>query len=245
MSSTSETATENRISGSRFKVYHLRKKRIFAKNTTLKEIKHKLLRLRAATPEDAPFIAWAIAAALHKEESDDGLHSLFCEICQREDTLYSWRNTIIADYEGKAIGALTCYDGARYRNLRDITFPLFSGTVNYELSQMEMETSAGEFYIDSMSVLPEYRKQGVATALLKTGIDRARELSIDKASLVVLPSNTGAKRLYESLGFEYEKDMFLFCENYQKYCLGLVGKTPKTKQGHDTAPLSLYHNVNG
>lgn len=185
----------------------------------MKDINSKQLKLRTATPDDAPFIAWAISTALHEEESSEEIANLVCDICRREDTLYSWQNTIIAEYKGKVAGALTCYDGGQYKVMRDITFPLFSALSDTDFSQMEMETVEGEFYLDSMSVLPEYRNMGIATALLKAGIDRARKLAIGKASLVVLPSNEGAKRLYESLGFEFVQDKHLFGEDYLKYSL--------------------------
>jgi ribosomal protein S18 acetylase RimI-like enzyme len=56
--------------------------------------------------------------------------------------------------------------------------------------------------IVSMYVLPEYRSQGIARALLAEAIDRARRLpGLTQLLLGVMETQTTAKHLYESLGF--------------------------------------------
>jgi ribosomal protein S18 acetylase RimI-like enzyme len=56
--------------------------------------------------------------------------------------------------------------------------------------------------IVSMYVLPEYRSQGIARALLTEALDRARRLpGLTQVLLGVMETQTTAKRLYESLGF--------------------------------------------
>ncbi len=61
-----------------------------------------------------------------------------------------------------------------------------------------------EGYITNIGVLPEYRKKGVATALLKR-LDRlAKEKELAFISLEVRKSNQNALSLYESLGYKTE-----------------------------------------
>ena len=56
--------------------------------------------------------------------------------------------------------------------------------------------------IVSMYVLPEYRSQGIARALLTEAIDRARRLpGVTQILLGVMETQATAKHLYESLGF--------------------------------------------
>lgn len=58
-------------------------------------------------------------------------------------------------------------------------------------------------YIVSMYVLPEYRSRGIARALLVKAIDRAKRLpDLKQVLLGVVVTQTTAKCLYESLGFE-------------------------------------------
>lgn len=179
--------------------------------------------LRPATFSDSPFVAWTVLAAIGMDNPSEKLLDGVTEMCRREDVLYSWRNTLIAEVSGRVVGALICYDGIRYRQMREVTFPLIAQASGNDFSSMEMETQEGEFYLDSMAVLPEYRRRGVATALLKAGVAQARSLNIPQAAMVVSPENPDAQRLYESLGFRFSRDMFLFGENYRKMVLPIKG----------------------
>lgn len=172
--------------------------------------------IRAATISDSDFIAWAIVTAVGFKEPKQDLLNGVTKICRRDDTLYSWRNTIIAETEHIAVGCLTCYDGANYKAMREITFPIIAQQSGNDFCEMEMETAPGEFYLDSMAVLPNFRHRGIATSLLIEGIARAKKLKLAKAALVVSPENPNAQKLYESLGFQFEREMFLFNETYRK-----------------------------
>jgi ribosomal-protein-alanine N-acetyltransferase len=61
-----------------------------------------------------------------------------------------------------------------------------------------LQIFSGEGYITNVATLPEYRKKGIATALIR----RAMENEMDFISLEVRESNLPAIRLYSSLGFE-------------------------------------------
>ncbi len=60
---------------------------------------------------------------------------------------------------------------------------------------------AGEGYINNVAVRQEYRKQGVASELLKVFIRFAEAQKIDFLTLEVRASNDPAKRLYMKHGF--------------------------------------------
>jgi ribosomal-protein-alanine N-acetyltransferase len=55
--------------------------------------------------------------------------------------------------------------------------------------------------IESLAVLPRFRERGIATALLKRTIERARRAGAAAVSLMVRRKNAPAIRLYRSLGF--------------------------------------------
>ena len=175
-----------------------------------------MLSLRYATINDSEFVAWAVLVAVGIDQPDADLLSKVSEMCRRTDVLYSWKNSLIAESNGNPVGSLTCYDGSGYQAMREITFPIIAQNTGNDFSSMEMETGPGEFYLDSMAVLPECRKQGFATSLLKAGVERARELCIPRVAMVVSPEKPEAQRLYEFLGFRFERDMFLFGEDYRK-----------------------------
>lgn len=61
-------------------------------------------------------------------------------------------------------------------------------------------------WIDTLGTLAEWRRRGVAAALINTALRRYRDLGLTHAALVVdNASPTGANRLYASLGFEQFK----------------------------------------
>ena len=59
----------------------------------------------------------------------------------------------------------------------------------------------GEANITNVAVFPEARKMGVATALISSLIQRARQNNIFEIFLEVRRSNASAQRLYEKCGF--------------------------------------------
>lgn len=174
------------------------------------------LTIRKANINDSPFIAWTVATAIGIPQPEPTFLAGVETIGRREDTLYSWKNSIIAEIDNRAVGCLVCYEGARYKAMREITFPLIFQMSGNDFSTMEQETCAGEYYLDSMAVLPEYRNQGIATQLLTFGTKTAETLKIPRVCMVVSPENPKAQQLYESLGFHFERDMFLFNEPYRK-----------------------------
>lgn len=57
-------------------------------------------------------------------------------------------------------------------------------------------------HIDDIYVSPEFRRQGVATALYQATVDQARAMGAQKVNLMVWDFNKGAIALYESLGMK-------------------------------------------
>ena len=72
------------------------------------------------------------------------------------------------------------------------------------------ETEAGEFYLDSVGVLKEYRGKGIASKLFAAQIERARSLGHKVAGLIVDIDKPKAEALYTRLGFRHidNKDFF-------------------------------------
>jgi len=172
--------------------------------------------IREATTADDTFIAKGFhEAMLMKNVSDRQIEVFSSKICSREDTLYSWKNTFIAEEDGEPVGMITCYDGARYHDMRTVTMDLIKKHLDIEFPGMEDETSEGEFYLDSLAVVPTQRGKGIGRLLLRHAIGKGHELNLN-VTLVVDPANTNARRLYESLGFVHHSIIFIFGHNYEK-----------------------------
>jgi ribosomal-protein-alanine N-acetyltransferase len=58
-----------------------------------------------------------------------------------------------------------------------------------------------EVHINNVAILPALRGRGIGTMLMERVFEEARQLGAKRATLEVRASNTGARRLYERLGF--------------------------------------------
>lgn len=114
------------------------------------------------------------------------------------DTIYSWRNTFVAEVYGTVAGAMCGYDGADYQILKQPIVNILGKDSAFAELQ---ETEAGEYYIDSVGVLPEYRGRGIASRLFKAHFAHAAALGHKTAGLIVDVDKPEAEALYERLGF--------------------------------------------
>lgn len=172
--------------------------------------------LRRATAADARFIAENVLRALHIDETDERHIEHLAGISRREDTLYSWRNATIALYDGVPAGLMVAYDGARYRSMRDITFPMIRMYVGDDYRNMDDEACPGEYYLDSLAVLPEYRNKGIASALIQEMFSQRDEAGIPLATIAVDPDNDTAYRLYTRNGFRPDGHITVFSTTYDR-----------------------------
>lgn len=200
-----------------------------------------MIRIRRATIEDVAYIAEGIYHAFLLE--DEALYNqwikILKDVCAQEDTHYSYRNTWIAEVGGERAeadgertvvggeraGMMIAVDGEHYREQRDKMYPQLKGLFDVAFGKgwddMEDEAKAGEFYIDSLAVSLPYRNQGVGTALIEKAKELARELGIDVVTLAVEPENR-AKKLYQKLGFGFQRRIEIFNEEYELYAAEIV-----------------------
>ena len=175
-----------------------------------------MITLRKATVADARFIAENVLRALHIEETNEQHIEHLAGISRRDDTLYSWRNATIALYDGVPAGLMVAYDGARYRSMRDITFPMIRIYVGDDYNSMDDEACAGEFYLDSLSVLPEFQRRGIASALIQEMLRLRDEAGIPLATILVDPENDTAYSLYTKNGFRRNGQRTVFNTTYDR-----------------------------
>ena len=181
-----------------------------------------MIRFRPATPNDTLFIANAILSAVGVEHVTNDHLAQQAQLCGRDDVLYSWRNTTIAEMDGTVVGSLTAYDGRDYRRMKAVTFPIIKALYGLDFMAMPDECAAGEYYLDSLYVLPEWRKQGIGTALIRQQIEQARQRRIPHVTLIVSPEKPAAAELYRHIGFADEGPLFAFNEHYTKMGMRLV-----------------------
>lgn len=62
-------------------------------------------------------------------------------------------------------------------------------------------------YIYHTAVNPEYRRKGIAKALVRTALKALHDLGINKAALVVFNRNADGNAFWESIGFTSRDDL--------------------------------------
>ena len=170
--------------------------------------------IRQAFKEEASQIAELFMLAWPLEEilESNGityqqLHESMTDVAASEQTIYSYENTYVAEVGGKIVGAMCAYDGADYQRLKQPIVDILGSDSGF--AQLK-ETEEGEFYLDSVGVLEEYRGRGIASKLFTAQIDRARSLGHKAAGLIVDVDKPKAEALYTRLGFRHidNKDFF-------------------------------------
>lgn len=153
-------------------------------------------------------LAWPVEQILESNEiSYEQLREAVTAISAMEDTIYSHVNSFVAEIDGAIVGAICGYDGADYQRFKQPVVDLLGTGSGF--AQLK-ETEAGEFYLDSVGVLSEYRGKGIATMLFEAQIKRAESLGHNKVGLIVDEDKPEAEALYHRLGFRYvdDKDFF-------------------------------------
>ena len=184
-----------------------------------------MIEIQEATKRQAAEIASLIMMAMTDEcclyFCGDGyglvdFRKMMTMLVEREDSQYSYRNTLVAvdgdrSAEGclqgkKVVGISVSYDGGRLHELRRAFIEAAKEHIGKNHSDMGDETGAGELYLDSLAVLPEYRRQGIAKALLLATKEKANQYGLPYVGLLVDKDNPDGEALYTSVGFRYVGD---------------------------------------
>lgn len=165
------------------------------------------LRFRAARESDALNLACLIDSASRglalwlwttlRQPGQSAIEVGRDRIRNRSDIPSYYKNWIVAEIDGSVAGGLSGlvlpipHEGGNANDLNDIFAPL-----------LELEAiGAGTWYLNVLAVYPEYRGQGVGTALLEKAEEIARSTAASQVSIIVEDSNQDAARLYRRLGF--------------------------------------------
>ena len=183
--------------------------------------------LRKATPSDAGLIAEVVMSGMgFNVDSQEVLRGksplgdvrkvldALAAVAAMDDTLYSYRNTYVAVYEGKSAGCLVSYNGGEYKEKSRYTFALISGILGVGEFHPGQETCAGEYYLDSLAVLPEFRGHSISRILIGNALEVAQGLGFTLATLIVDKEKPWLHRLYSSLGFRPDREVEFCGEPY-------------------------------
>ena len=117
---------------------------------------------------------------------------------EREGTLFSYQNCLMAEDGGDVLGMMHSYPIPPTVDQAPAAAPAPSDPILKPYGQLE---APGTLYIAALSVWPEFRGRGTGTRLLDAARERARHLGLRELSLLCFAGNTGARRLYDRAGF--------------------------------------------
>ena len=128
------------------------------------------------------------------------------ECCQYFCGEGSYKNTLVAMDGQRVVGVSVSYDGSQLHELRCAFIEAAKTYIGKDHTGMDDETQAGELYLDSLAVLPAYRRQGIAQRLLIATRERAHLLHLPRVGLLVDKGNPDGEALYTTVGFHYVND---------------------------------------
>lgn len=164
--------------------------------------------VRKATPADsasiAPLLLLAMEEIVYKFIGrNDRLEAeaFLLYFVEKANNQYSWQNCWVAKAEGEVVAAVNVYDGSKLPMLREPVLEHIKQRYNTHVTP-EDETSAGEYYIDSLGVHPACRCRGIGTKILTYLIEHYVHQQRCVLGLLVDEENPAAKKLYLRLGFK-------------------------------------------
>ena len=162
--------------------------------------------IRPAQPTDANLIAQAVSMGIGHQETlqqycGANYLQVLAQLAAMPGTLYSYQNAWVAQYDGTPSGAIIGYDGAQFELLRQATCQFICQQTG-NMPATCGETEPGEFYIDTLAVLPTFRHAGIGRKLITALCQQAAQMGHARVGLLVDPENTKAQALYASVGFK-------------------------------------------
>jgi len=156
--------------------------------------------------EGLPLYLWRRMAGAGEDPWEIGR-----ERAARDSGGFSYRNSIVAEVDGKIAGALVGYPVADQPEPVDPanTPPMFVPLIELE------NLAAGTWYVNAVAAFPEARGLGVGSELMRWAERRAAELGLRGVSLIVSDANQGARRLYERLGYAETASRPMVSEQWQ------------------------------
>ena len=162
--------------------------------------------IRPATVADASLIAQVVAMGIGDEKAlvnycGADYVSVLTAIAAAQGTQYSWQNALVAEVDGLVAGAIIGYDGAKLYKLRQGTLAIVMEKVG-KVPTIVDETEPGEYYIDTLAVMPDFRGMGIGRTLIDTFCNKVFQQGHNCVGLIVDDQNLCAQVLYASLGFK-------------------------------------------
>lgn len=176
------------------------------------------LRIRAALPGDAPFAASMIHLSMDHladylfQLTTDVIQAMIAKLFARDAGRFGYSDAFIAEFENGPVGLLIASRGDRINRLNLEIIPHlvavlgFTKTIGFIHRGVRLpggrEAYDDEFFLGNLGILPSMQRRSFGSQMLAYAEELARENNLMKCSLIVGGHNTGARRLYERIGYQ-------------------------------------------
>lgn len=186
---------------------------------TSKTTSTPIVTITRGTPELVPLIAKCAMAAVERfdfvdemDEDQTKMYDWLLDICARQDTLYSYRNALVALIDEEPVGCLISYPGDDYEAKKDTTFAALEGA-----GHSDTETVPGEYYLDTLALLPAARGHKIGLRLIEQSLDYAKsELGYERVTLLVDEDKPRLEAYYTRLDFRREARVEFMGHSYYR-----------------------------
>jgi translation initiation factor 4G len=181
--------------------------------------------IRAASPEDAGFLAWAVVESARSHvprgfwdllvpDSDAARIDFVAKLLLAERaSWWHWTIFYIAELDGAPAATLSGFDPAVVQSPNDAV-PAAIASDGWTDAQTQaaftraspmfgcmIDPTPGAWLVESVATRPAARGHGLAQALVAHVQDEGRRRGLRKAELTLMIGNTAAQRVYERAGF--------------------------------------------
>lgn len=121
-----------------------------------------------------------------------------------EDSFYSYKNTIVAEYNQNTIGVSLSYPSSFHQMTEEMRNFLPKDRLEHFKSFYASRVE-DSLFLNALCVDSHFQGYGIGTRLISLTKQKARENGFKALSLMVLADNTDALRLYTRCGFKTVK----------------------------------------
>ena len=188
--------------------------------------------IRKATVEDAEkaailirFAIKEIAETLTGETKEDKILAVLGEFFRSSGNRMSYENTLVCEHDGQVAGLIIAYHGKDAEALDEPIAERLRRKKKDPSIKIDKEAEMEDFYLDTISVDPDFRGKGIGTSLIHHMEELGLEKGYPRISLIVEDVNPNAGRLYKRLGYEKTK-MITVSDGEFAYMVKELKKTP-------------------
>ncbi|MGE7781818.1 GNAT family N-acetyltransferase [Peribacillus sp. NPDC097264] len=188
--------------------------------------------IRRATKEDAEkaailirFAIKEIAETLTGETKEEKILAVLGDFFRSRGNRMSYENTLVYEQDGQVAGLIIAYHGKDAVALDEPIAERLRRKKNDPSINIDKEAEMEDFYLDTISVDPDFRGKGIGTSLIHQMEAFGVEKGYPSISLIVEDVNPDAGRLYKRLGYKKTK-MIRVSDGEFAYMVKELEKTP-------------------